>query len=462
MVAATDSASTGLASLFSQVASLQDELDSLKAQNAALMEVVEELRNVAISEPEPPAENIPMPGLIGPEAAVTDTGIAVFDGTTGDYVKGTTATVDGSGNGTFATVNTGQGANELYAMDQDVETTDSPTFAGLTINGNIGVTGTVDGTDIAALKTDVDGFPDALKNLATAEINQLENIGATTISATQWGYLGASDQGTATTDAVTFATVNTGQGANELYAMDQNVRTTDAVTFLTVNTGQGANELYAMDQAVRTSDTVEFDEVGVGVSAPSEKLHVKGSGATSMKVESTNTTATVIVHSDSGNDNNVWAWGVSPTSDDFMWFDQPGGSANKLRIWSNGAVVVGSASGGSGNGAGTINAVGVYDDNTLLTDYVFDAAVDGGIDYDKYDEAHNKPHIPARTFDSDELDPQVFASKWKSSRKLPAIARYEKENLSTGEFIQALTETTEVLAVHLESLREQVSKITKD
>jgi len=33
------------------------------------------------------------------------------------------------------------------------------------------------------------------------------------------------------TDAVTFATVNTGQGANELYDMDQNVKTTDNVTF---------------------------------------------------------------------------------------------------------------------------------------------------------------------------------------------------------------------------------------
>ena len=39
---------------------------------------------------------------------------------------------------TFTTVNTGQGANELYDMDQNVQTTDSPTFAGITVSGTAG------------------------------------------------------------------------------------------------------------------------------------------------------------------------------------------------------------------------------------------------------------------------------------------------------------------------------------
>jgi len=69
------------------------------------------------------------------------------------------------------------------------------------------------------------------------------------------------DQQTATDSDVTFATVNTGHGANELYAMDQAVRTTDDVTFATVNTGQGDNELYAMNQAVRTTDSPTFPAV---------------------------------------------------------------------------------------------------------------------------------------------------------------------------------------------------------
>jgi len=67
------------------------------------------------------------------------------------------------------------------------------------------------------------------------------------------------EQALGTGDAVTFSTINTGQGDNELYAMNQNVRTTDAVTFSTVDTGQGANELYAMNQDVQTSDSPTFD-----------------------------------------------------------------------------------------------------------------------------------------------------------------------------------------------------------
>jgi hypothetical protein len=58
-----------------------------------------------------------------------------------------------------------------------------------------------------------------------------------------------------------FASVNTGQGNNELYPMDQAVRSTDPVVFNTVDTGQGANELYPMDQAVRSTDSVDFDAI---------------------------------------------------------------------------------------------------------------------------------------------------------------------------------------------------------
>lgn len=78
------------------------------------------------------------------------------------------------------------------------------------------------------------------------------------------------DQDIASTDAVTFLTVNTGQGANELYDMDQNVLTTSAVTFTTVNTGQGANELYDMNQNVQTTSDVAFNSLGVGGSVSTD------------------------------------------------------------------------------------------------------------------------------------------------------------------------------------------------
>ena len=98
----------------------------------------------------------------------------------------------------------------LGGFDQDLQQADSPAFAGVTINGNIIVTGNVDGTDIAALKSDVDGFPDELKNLTPTEIAELENIGATTITAGQWAYLGNMDQEVITSSDVTFGIATLG------------------------------------------------------------------------------------------------------------------------------------------------------------------------------------------------------------------------------------------------------------
>eukprot|EP00818_Percolomonas_sp_WS_P002556 CAMPEP_0117440968 /NCGR_PEP_ID=MMETSP0759-20121206/3374_1 /TAXON_ID=63605 /ORGANISM="Percolomonas cosmopolitus, Strain WS" /LENGTH=270 /DNA_ID=CAMNT_0005232771 /DNA_START=1006 /DNA_END=1818 /DNA_ORIENTATION=- len=80
--------------------------------------------------------------------------------------------------------------------------------AGVTVDGVLLKDGLVDSVDVSALKTDVDGFPDELKSLTADEINQLANIGTCTVSATQWGYLGATDQGLATTDDVTFNNIS--------------------------------------------------------------------------------------------------------------------------------------------------------------------------------------------------------------------------------------------------------------
>jgi hypothetical protein len=145
-------------------------------------------------------------------------------------------------------------------------------------SAQISLGGDLSGTANSATVTKVQGVA-----LTSGEATQLANIDSTTISSTQWGYLGVMNQNVRTTDSPTFASVNTGQGANELYAMNQNVRTTDAVTFTTVNTGQGANELYAMNQDVETTDAVAFagltingnisigtPETGVGLSFDDE------------------------------------------------------------------------------------------------------------------------------------------------------------------------------------------------
>jgi len=61
---------------------------------------------------------------------------ALITGDTGDF---DTATIDNLSLITITanTIDTGQGAHELYAMDQNVLATSSPTFAGLTLNGNL-------------------------------------------------------------------------------------------------------------------------------------------------------------------------------------------------------------------------------------------------------------------------------------------------------------------------------------
>ncbi len=146
---------------------------------------------------------------------------------------------------TADTVNTGQGNNELYAMNQDVETTDAVTF--LTVNTGQG------NNELYAMNQDVE-----------------------------------------TTDAVTFLTVNTGQGDNNLFIMDQNVRITDNVSFGTVNTGQGANELYAMDQDVQTTDSVSFSQLTIDnininlntISTTSGNINISPTGSNNTRITS--------------------------------------------------------------------------------------------------------------------------------------------------------------------------------
>lgn len=131
---------------------------------------------------------------------------------------------------------------------------------------------------IAGTANEVEVTDDGDGTLTLSLPNTLTITGAFTSATVNTGQ-GANelydmDQNVQTTDAVVFTTINTGQGANELYDMDQNVQSTDAVTFTTVNTGQGANELYDMDQNVLTTSDVEFGSVAVNTSSPVAKLHV--------------------------------------------------------------------------------------------------------------------------------------------------------------------------------------------
>jgi hypothetical protein len=121
-------------------------------------------------------------------------------------------------------------------------------------------TGTLFGNSIA--------FAGDINLNSLTAIEDVTATGAMTCATVNTGQgdneLYAMDQNVRTTDAVSFATVDTGQGANELYAMNQSLLTTDAVTFNTINTGQGANNIYVMNQDVTTTDAVTFATINTG------------------------------------------------------------------------------------------------------------------------------------------------------------------------------------------------------
>jgi hypothetical protein len=91
----------------------------------------------------------------------------------------------------------------LGVLNQSLTSTSSPTFTALTVTGN------VDGRDVSVDGATLDNLNTALGlgSLIAAEVTQLANINATTISTAQWGYLGALDQALTTTSSPTFAAV---------------------------------------------------------------------------------------------------------------------------------------------------------------------------------------------------------------------------------------------------------------
>ena len=126
-----------------------------------------------------------------------------------------------------------------------VGTGDSPTFTDLTLTGDLTVTGTTTELQVTNLNVEDKNITVASGSADSAAADgaglSVAGAGATftyTHSGTRWNMNKALDMGAntiTTTGAIAGATLNTGQGANELYAMDQDVKTTDDVTFNNVD-----------------------------------------------------------------------------------------------------------------------------------------------------------------------------------------------------------------------------------
>ena len=126
--------------------------------------------------------------------------------------------------------------------------------------------------------------------------------------------------------------------------------------------------------------------------------------------------------------------------------------SEKFRVTNAGGVVVGAPTGGD-KGAGTLNATAVYDDNTLLTDWVFDLHYDGRINEQ---DKHASPN--GRLWNIE--DTEQFA---KDNRHLPTMpgreAWEEGGKRSLGELVTALWETVEQQQLQIFDLNQRIEKL---
>ena len=124
-----------------------------------------------------------------------------------------------------------------------------------------------------------------LDSLTTAEVDQLENIGVTTISAAQWGYLGGMDQGVATGDITQFGGlgIRAALGAHAAEALYVPWIAGDSETTAYFGSGNAANDCTAVwGESYSHIGVVGQATTGyglVGASATGTALHVNLTGA---------------------------------------------------------------------------------------------------------------------------------------------------------------------------------------
>lgn len=120
------------------------------------------------------------------------------------------------------------------------------------------------GTDTRVWQIDQDGH--TIYN--NKNVSGIGSLTATTLTDGTASITGGVITGATNTNWDAAYTHVSSNGSDHTY-INQDVTTTGTPTFATVDTGQGANELYAMDQAVQTSDNVTFNQVTSTLSATS-------------------------------------------------------------------------------------------------------------------------------------------------------------------------------------------------
>ena len=311
-----------------------------------------------------------------------------------------------------------------FTINQSLATTNSPTFAGLTVAGSAVMTRAAVET-AAGKKTFSGGIA----------ITGDGGAGAGTIStAANYGLVITSGQ--ASPAIAQFALLNSTQ-STLLMHLQSNVLYVNSDPVMT----RGATETVT---GVKTHSTHINQTAGA--------INLSGSGAIN-----TDNALHLFFNTNAGK--------IQALENGVAWrnLDVDGATITLNGVNTSGSVAVGSgmvigAPTGGNKGVGTLNATAVYDDNTLLTDLVLDLFVDGRFDTRAY-----RAHPVAKIINPWWFDLDRYAASWKRRRALPGMIQWrdEDEKPSHGEVVTRLTAVAETQAVHIHKLHQRLRSLEK-
>jgi len=196
--------------------------------------------------------NISASGTIEANKIILDTGIVTSPSYT--FAEDSDTGISSPSANTI-NINAGGSTGEISVTENKVTVQASSVGnASFEVSGHITASGNISGSATSKLKiggSATFGTSTVVINGTDGHITASGNISAS----------GTLTAGTTSVGALTADTINTGQGATEVYLMNQNVRTSDTPTFTKINTGQGDTEVHLMNQNVRTSDSVTFADL---------------------------------------------------------------------------------------------------------------------------------------------------------------------------------------------------------
>lgn len=326
-------------------------------------------------------------------------------------------------------------------------------------------------------------------------INLTPNAGSAVILDSNWSFDGTTVTGLLDSNFV--MTAYTGRAiVIESLSVDGGVAT--GLTSLT-STALVSTTL-VVDTDVLVVDATN-NRVGMGTASPGTMLHMlSAAGLAVIRIENEDTANSIVLKDTTSGDKGYLGMGSGLNAyligaSGCQLLLGANGSNSHVTVFTTGGVNIGAPTGGD-KGSGTLNAVAVYDDNTLLTDYVFDQKMNGQVDMDKWDskvpnrtittntvEPDHKGkareittstlevrlHEPMRKFLNrigskyDPLDIDKYAQHWKDKGHLTSMPNGEYYSAathhSTGETIQRLVETVEIQAIHIETLNQRLKSL---